>query len=194
MTASGLVLLAGFALGLTLAVPPGPMNGLIAAQTARGGLSAGILTGAGAMTADLILGGLVLGLGAAAVLAPYSREIDLVGAAVLVLFAIRLFRRRQQRLTTSAGRGRAYLAGLALGIGNPFQILWWLTAGLALVGSGGALLLVGLFAAIALWIVTFPLGLNGVLRRHPRAGEGLAMASALLLGAFAVLLLYLALA
>ncbi len=194
MTAGAEVFFAGFALGLTLAVPPGPMNGLIAAQTARGGLPAGILTGAGAMTADLILGGLVLGVGAAAVLSPYSREIDLVGEAVLILCAILLFRRRRQVAAAPARRGRAYLAGLALGIGNPFQILWWLTAGLALVGSGGALLLGGLFTAIALWILAFPLGLSGILRRHPRAGEGLALASALLLGAFALVLLYLALA
>lgn len=184
--------MAGFALGLTLVIPPGPMNGLIAAQTARGGLRAGILTGAGAMTADLILGSVVLGLGASAVLGPYSREIDLIGAGVLFLFAYRLFRQRHRTAARPAGRGRAYLGGLVLGIGNPFQILWWLTAGLALVGSGGALLLGGLFAAIALWILAFPLGLHRILQRHPRASEGLAMASVLLLGAFALSLLYLA--
>jgi threonine/homoserine/homoserine lactone efflux protein len=188
------VLSVGFILGITLVIPPGPMNGLIAAQTARRGLRAGILTGAGAMTADLVLASVVLGLGAAALLGPYSREIDLVGAGVLFLFAYRLFRQRHQTVARPSGRGRAYLAGLMLGIGNPFQVLWWLTAGLALVGSGGALLLGGLFLAVALWILVFPLGLHRILQRHPRASEGLAMASMLLLAAFALVLLYLALA
>jgi len=45
----------GLALGFSLTVPPGPMNALIAGQ-AVGSFRRGVVTGLGAMSADLVLG------------------------------------------------------------------------------------------------------------------------------------------
>ena len=47
-------LVAGIAIGLSLAVPPGPMNALIAAESVKRSYVDGIKLGMGAMTADAI--------------------------------------------------------------------------------------------------------------------------------------------
>jgi len=55
----------------------------------------------------------------------------------------------------------------AVGVTNPLQILWWLTAGLAFAYLGGLVLFVGLFGAIAVWIVAFPWAIHAGVRHHP---------------------------
>src|SRR5208337_1568989 len=47
-------LVAGILIGLSLAVPPGPMNAIIAAESVRKSYVNGIKLGMGAMTADAI--------------------------------------------------------------------------------------------------------------------------------------------
>lgn len=158
-------LLIGLALGFSLTVPPGPMNALIASVTTRS-LRAGVLTGCGAMTADLVLGGLVFALDATVDLRAFLEPVYVVGSGVMLWLAVRLFARRGEP-PVPRGDVRTLSTALAVGLTNPFQLLWWLTAGVAFAYLGGAALLVGLFGAIAAWVVSFPLALHVGNRRFP---------------------------
>ncbi len=72
-----------------------------------------------------------------------------------------------------------------VGVTNPFQILWWVTTGLAFAYVGGALLFLGVFAAIAIWVVVFPYALTEGARRDPRVHPAVSLVSAALLAGFA---------
>jgi len=179
--------LAGLGLGFSLTVPPGPMNALIASRTMRS-LRAGITTGLGAMSADAVLGAIVYVVRVSVDFGPWVRWIDGVGAVVLSGMAYRLLREHRAEERRPATDVRVFTEALVVGVTNPFQILWWVTAGLAFAYVGGALLLVGLFAAIAVWVVVFPYVLSVGVRRDARVPRLVSLASTLLLGAFAVYL------
>jgi threonine/homoserine/homoserine lactone efflux protein len=176
--------LAGLALGFSLTVPPGPMNALIASRTMRS-LRAGILTGFGAMSADAILGAVVYAVHVEVDLGVWVRWIEAVGAIVIGAMVVRLFQERAAPGGSPASEVRVYSEALIVGITNPFQILWWVTAGLAFAYVGGAILFVGLFAAILVWVVAFPYALAEGTRRHPRSPRVVSVVSAVLLAGFA---------
>lgn len=182
----------GLALGFSLTVPPGPMNALIAARAA-GSFRDGIVTGLGAMSADLLLGAVVLTLSTVVDLHPIVRPVDALGAVVLAYFGWRIVRAGSAEPVSPTGRARTYSQALALGLSNPFQIVWWLTAGLAFARLGGAVLLAGLFGAVAVWIVAFPYAVHAGARRSPRAYRGIVLASAAIMFAFAAYFAVLAL-
>jgi threonine/homoserine/homoserine lactone efflux protein len=177
--------LVGVALGFSLTVPPGPMNALIANRTMRS-LRAGIATGVGAMTADALLGTLVYLVRVAVDLASWVRWIEGLGAIVLAVMVYRLLREPLPTERCATTDVRAFSEALAVGVSNPFQIVWWVTVGLAFAYVGGALLFVGLFAAIAVWVVLFPYALTLGARRDARVPRAVSLVSALLLAAFAV--------
>jgi threonine/homoserine/homoserine lactone efflux protein len=177
-------LLAGLALGFSLTIPPGPMNALIAARSVRS-LRAGVATGLGAMSADAVLGLAVYALHTVVSIGPWVRIIEAGGAALLLVVAYRVFRTSADPATGSPSDARAYSEALVVGISNPFQILWWLTAGLAFAYVGGAVLFVGLFGAIAVWIVAFPSALRYGVRRHAGLPRLITYVSVGLLVAFA---------
>ncbi len=181
----------GLALGFSLTVPPGPMNAYIAAQAVRSGRR-GILSGMGAMSADAVLGTAVFLLSAAVDLGAYVREIYAVGAVVMAYFGLRLLLRRGAAETAPVGDARVYTTALGLGLANPFQIFWWLTAGLAFAYLGGAALLAGLFGAIAVWIVAFPLAIRTGAERSARAAEVITVLSGTAMLAFASYFAFLA--
>jgi threonine/homoserine/homoserine lactone efflux protein len=181
----------GLALGFSLTVPPGPMNGLIAARASRH-LRDGIITGAGAMSADLVLGALVFLVRSAVDLAALLRYLDAVGAAVLTAFGILTLRHRHDDPASSVPPGRVYLHALGLGLGNPFQIVWWVTAGLAFAYLGGLPLLAGLFGAVAIWILAFPWAIHAGVRRYPKVRDGIVLGSAVIMFGFAAYFLLLA--
>jgi threonine/homoserine/homoserine lactone efflux protein len=182
-------LLLGLALGLTLAPPPGPMNAWIASAAVRS-YRAGVATGLGAVSADAILGGVVYALDRFVDLEAASKFIYVLGAAVLAYFAYRLLR-RSAPATTVPRPLRSFAPALALGLSNPYQILWWLTAGVGFAYVGGAALLVGLFAALLAWVVAFPWVVRAGAKRWPaverwvRIGSGVALVG--FAGYFAVL-------
>jgi len=182
----------GLALGFSLTIPPGPMNALIASQTVRS-LRAGIVTGLGAMSADLVLGVLVYALRSVVDLGSVVRWVYLVGAVAMTFLAIRLLRPRRSAETPPTEALRTYSQGVFVGVTNPVQIVWWLTAGLAFAYLGGYVLFLGLFAAIAIWVVTFPYALHLGTRGRPRVGEAVVIGSAILLLGFAGYFVYLAL-
>jgi threonine/homoserine/homoserine lactone efflux protein len=175
----------GLALGFSLTIPPGPMNALIAARSVTS-LRAGVATGLGAMSADAVLGAVVYLVHAEVDLAPAIRVIDGAGAALLLVLAYRIFRARYGASAPVLSDRRIYSEALLVGISNPLQILWWLTAGLAFAYVGGLVLFIGLFGAIAIWIVVFPLGLRAGARRYPGFPRAVTLVSVALLGGFAV--------
>ncbi|MGP8077074.1 MAG: LysE family transporter [Thermoplasmata archaeon] len=174
----------GLALGFSLTVPPGPMNALIAAMSARS-FRGGVVTGLGAMSADLVLGVLVLSLSATFDLAAIVRPVDAVGAIALTYFGLRILRRRGASEAVPAGDVRTFSQAIALGLTNPYQVVWWLTAGLAFARLGGPVLLVALFGAVAIWIVAFPYAIHRGARHRPRVTRGIVLLSAGIMLAFA---------
>jgi threonine/homoserine/homoserine lactone efflux protein len=175
----------GLVLGFSLTIPPGPMNALIASTSARS-YRGGVVTGFGALSADLVLGGIVFALYSVVDLAPFVRWVYAVGAVVMVYFGLRIVRASEKPEASEEVGVRTYARALALGVSNPFQIVWWITAGLAFAYLGGPVLFVGLFGAIALWVVAFPLAVHTGAKKHPSARRPIAVGSALILFGFAV--------
>jgi hypothetical protein len=71
----------------------------------------------------------------------------------------------------SAGWGhplRGYLLGLSLGLVNPYQVGWWLTAGLSSIAHFGVEWAAGLFLAILTWIIAFPAAVRSGWRLNSR--------------------------
>lgn len=165
-----LSLLAGVALGLSLAAPPGPMNALIANESVVRGWKAGFWAGLGAMTADTVFfvlayGGVVAFLQHAPTL---QAGMKVAGGLLLCYFAYGAAKSAHggaERTDVRAGFRKTFLAALT----NPMQIVWWLTAGVALLDPGtveafgyavtvsnGTLTVVGFFCGILCWITVFP--------------------------------------
>ena len=187
----GFAIVFGLALGFSLTIPPGPMNALIASQTMRS-LRSGIITGCGAMTADLVLGLLVYALRSVVDLGSVLRLVYVVGAGVMILFGVRSLIRTARPVGEPTADIPTYSQAVLVGVTNPFQIVWWLTAGLAFAYLGGIPLFVGLFVAIAIWIVAFPYALHLGTRGHPNAVRAVAYVAAALMFVFAAYFVVLA--
>jgi len=186
------VLAFGLLLGFSLTIPPGPMNALIAAQSVRS-MRRGVVTGLGAMSADLLLALAVYLLETEVDLHGFVRWVYVLGCGVTAFFGYRVLAGAKDGTPSDTGGLRTYSAALAIGISNPFQILWWLTAGLAFAYLGGLVLFVGLFGAIAIWIVAFPWAMHVGVRHHPRAGRLVSWVSGGIMIGFAVYFAVLAL-
>jgi threonine/homoserine/homoserine lactone efflux protein len=182
----------GLALGFSLTIPPGPMNAFIASRAVRS-LGQGVASGLGAMSADAVLGGIVYLLRSEVDLTSLLRWVYLVGAVVMVVLGVGLLRRPRESAVPEVVGTRTYVTALGLGLSNPFQIVWWLTAGLAFAYLGGWVLFVGLFGAIAVWIVVFPWALHVGTRGRPRLAHAVVLVSVVLMLAFAGYFVYLAL-
>ncbi len=141
-------LAAGLALGLSLAVPPGPVNALIARESVRGGAIAGIKAGYPAPVVDtcymlLVLFGLAkLDLTAAT---PWMAG---AGAAMMLFLAWDTTRPREPKPVAPG-------AVWAVTLTNPFQYAWWLSAGAAFLVATGGWGIVGFLCAIFGWVFAF---------------------------------------
>jgi threonine/homoserine/homoserine lactone efflux protein len=181
----------GLLLGFSLTIPPGPMNALIASVSVRSA-TAGFVTGLGAMTADLILAILVYTLRSFVDLDADLRAIYVVGAVVMAYLGYRLYARSRAPPVGAPAHSVSFAQALGVGLSNPAQILWWLTAGLAFAYLGGAILFVGLFAAILVWIVVFPTAIHRGSQRYPALGRWVGLGSSVIMFAFAGYFVYLA--
>jgi len=189
---------AGVGIGLSLAAPPGPVNAIIASQTVTRSWRAGFLVGAGATTADTIFLALsILARSAVAGIEPYVPFIALLGAAVMAFFAygaMRAWKRAGAILEPRPEEhAMSYATGLSVNITSPYPILWWLTAGLVLIGQLGPTVLVGFYVGLILWITAFPLALREAQRRIARAYHAVLVFSIVCLLAFAAWLVWSAL-
>ena len=146
--------LEGVVLGLTLAAPPGPITALMAQEAVKRPRN-GSYVGAGAMTADTTF--FALSRGVLYLVKPYLNYFYAMGGAFMFVFA---YQALQKAKPLAKGYRSGYLKGLAVGLTNPFQVGWWLTAGLSLLNSFGIASVLGLFTALGCWILFFPLAVN----------------------------------
>lgn len=183
----------GIVYGFSLAAPPGPVNAVIASRSLAS-YSRGFLVGAGAMSADLVL-----------MLLTYTfytliRGMPLypfhaAGAFFMTYLAIGLLRRSRPgdppRDGPRGGLVSHYILGFGMGIVNPYQILWWLSAGLSFMGIFGIPAVAGLFTSIAVWISTFPLAVRaGALKLGSVFETAVRIFSLVVLLAFAAIFAY----
>jgi threonine/homoserine/homoserine lactone efflux protein len=201
----------GAVFGLALAAPPGPMNAVIAQESVLRGWAAGFRAGLGAMTADLCF--LVLSLlGVVAFVGSMPRlrgAMVGIGGLLMLWFAYGAIRDATGGIDWDADvEGRGFRKAFALALTNPYQILFWLTAGVGMLESGRAdvlgeapyigdalsgtlvvetgtpALVVGFFLGIVLWIVGFPGSLVVAGQRLDRLSQGVAYLSAIVLAGF----------
>jgi threonine/homoserine/homoserine lactone efflux protein len=173
------------AFGFLLAVPPGPMNALIASESTRSPLN-GFSVGFGAMSADMVLMGITYT--AYGFLKGLVHYLYPVGFIVMIYLSYSILR---STLRSSEPSGRAplvnYAMGLVMGLSNPYQVFWWLTAGLSFMSIFGVWSVVGLFVAIFAWIVAFPWAIHrGVVLGGSRVELAVKLVSALGIIAFAI--------
>lgn len=203
-------LAAGVVFGLALAAPPGPMNAIIAEESVLRGWTAGFRAGLGAMTADAIFFVLALA-GVVAFIRRLPRLQDtmfLVGGVLMLYFAYGAVRSaRQQFRSASIPESRGFSKAFVLSLTNPYQILFWLTAGVGLltpgrvdvlayasdafeglvvVETGHPALIAGLFGGIVCWIVGFPAALTAAESRMETLAPVVAYGSAAVLAGFGV--------
>ncbi|WP_449462075.1 LysE family transporter [Tardisphaera miroshnichenkoae] len=176
----------GLLMGFTLAAPPGPMNALIAQEATRSSKQ-GSLVGAGAMTADGVF--FCLSFGVLYLVKPYVVYFYAVGGSFMVVLAMQTLR-PGKGAQASAKRSR-YLTGLAIGLSNPYQIGWWLSAGLSFMGAFGLSSIAGLFTALASWIIAFPLAIRVAGKRGGEpAAKTIKVLSAIALLAFGLYFIF----
>ncbi|MCX2818263.1 LysE family transporter [Haladaptatus sp. F3-133] len=199
-TASLVSLVVGGALAFSLVAPPGPMNALIADETAARGWFAGFRSGLGAFASDTVFCALALSGAVTVAGSPTVRSVAaMVGGVFMFYLAYDALRDARARTPTES---RGFTKALVLGLTNPYQIGWWLTAGVALVQPspvevagetvvvGGVTVLVGFFAGILVWITAFPALLVRAGDRLEGFEKGVSYVSAAVLSVFGVAFVY----
>ena len=213
-------LLAGIVFGLALAAPPGPMNAIIAEESVVRGWSAGFRAGLGAMTADATFFVLAyLGVVAFVRQFPTLQAVMVgVGGVLMLYFAYGAAQEatgsfRPDEAVPERDKNTGFRKAFVLALTNPYQILFWLTigvamlrpgtvdvlgqtpyvgaslAGLLVVETGSVALVTGFFGGIVVWIVGFPATLVVAERRAESFAPVVASLSALVLGGFGLMFL-----
>ena len=158
-------LLAGASIGLAIAAPIGPMAIIVIRRTLAGGFLAGITTGAGASTVNLLYSILaVCGLDQIATHIQSNRKlIDVLIAAALAVFAVRILLQKTPRVEASSPIKRSlvgnYASAIAFNLFNPISFTLLLSAIAASTGATSSdacqpgFLAGGVFAgSIAWWL------------------------------------------
>jgi threonine/homoserine/homoserine lactone efflux protein len=164
-------LLKGFAVGLSIAAPVGPIGALCIRRTLSDGRAAGLASGMGAATADMVYGAVAaFGLTAASGFL-VSRQAWLSGAGgvFLLYLGVRTFGAppsREARLPSASGLLRAYGSTFLLTLSNPVTILAFaaMFGGVGITrgddGLSGALLVAGVLLGSATWWVILSTGVG----------------------------------
>src|SRR6056297_176128 len=211
--------LGGVVFGLALAAPPGPMNAIIAEESAVRGWRAGFAAGLGAMIADLCFFLLALA-GVVTVVqnAPTVRRAMVAGGGLLMLYfaygAVQDATALSSVEATAGGESHGFRKAFVLALTNPYQVLFWLTVGVGLLdpgqvdvlaplpGVGPALadlfvvrtghpgLLAGLFGGVLIWITGFPATIVAARSRVERLAPVIAWLSGALLAGFGLFFLW----
>lgn len=181
-------LLLGFLLGVSLAAPPGPVTAIILRRSATS-VASGLQVGFGAMTADLIMlvGAVILG-----------REFDLeryrfyffvLGSGVIFIIAYLIL--RSDGKETEVKHSGSYVTGFIVGISNPFQVIWWLTSGIAFYIRFGINIFYLLFLGTTVWVLFLSYVTNRATRAYgERAVRFASYLSIIILVAFGSYLIY----
>ncbi len=149
----------GTLLGVSLAAPPGPVTSIIVRRSTVSMFS-GIMVGFGAMTADLILMLIMIFTNAVLSLSTFETYIYIAGAAIIFIAGAHLI--LDYRKDVDYAKSGSYLAGLTIGLVNPFQIIWWLSSGLAFLLKFGIQVFYFLFAGTTLWVIFLSYVINRI--------------------------------
>jgi threonine/homoserine/homoserine lactone efflux protein len=195
-------LLAGLLVGLSIAVPIGPMGLLCIQRTLTSGMRVGVSTGLGAATVNVTYGAMVLfGLDK---LAPWiasgGRLLTTLGGLFLLWSAARTLTRQRtlegQPEAAVQSPLAAYGSAVALNASNPMSLILIMAllspiAGSSAPGfSGAAALLLGMFTAAAIWWVCLSGGVALLRARlSPAALVYVTRVAGLFLAAYGVLAL-----
>lgn len=181
-----LAVVLGFGLGLSLAVPPGPVNALIAREASRHGAFGGIRAGLPAPTLDTAYMLLVaFGLPRLVDLERWTPWLAGIGAALMLYLA---WDTARVRAAAAAPPARAS-ALWAVTLTNPFQYAWWLSAGAAFLARQGLWGAVGFVVAVFGWVLVLSHLVARGAQRWPWFTPATTLLSADLLLVFALLLL-----
>ena len=186
-------IVAGIVLGLSLGVPPGPVNAAIAAAAARRSYVDGIKIGLGAMTSDFtylvltVIGVAVLLTGTVA-----RNAISVVGGLILLYFAYATLKsyKKTTEAPDSIGTGNHYLMGLVMGLTNPLGILWWVTAGAAFVAMFNLLGVAGFMLGLFAWVSSFSVFVHYAGKKVKIVYPAIIVGSGLMMLFFGLMLLY----
>lgn len=157
-------LLKGFAIGLAVAIPVGPIALLCMRRTLQGGFAVGFATGLGAALADLFYVALaVFGIAEVeAILLRYRTGLSFAGGVLLLVMAARTGLRKTDIVCevddSASGFVNALISGFVLTATNPLTVLGFVAifAGLG-VGEGltdrsrGVLLVLGVLTGSTVW-------------------------------------------
>jgi threonine/homoserine/homoserine lactone efflux protein len=159
------LLLRGFAAGVAISAPVGPVNVLCVSRTIAKGWRAGIVSGLGAAVADTIYGS-IAGFSISIVIGFLIREqskLRLFGGVLLVLLGIWYYRKRPESLSSQEKRSSDhsdFVTTLLLNLTNPTTVLSFLAV-LAVLGlsehrpaSLTLIMIGGIFAGAMAWWLT----------------------------------------
>ena len=178
--------LAGVLLSWSLAAPPGPANAMMAHEAARRSWGAGVRTGLGAVSGDVLMF-LLMWLGVLAIVGAFAwTEVVLAaaGAGLMAFFAWGAWRaaRAHARVEDRVG---SYGKALLTVVTSPFNWGWWLTFGATMFANLGFAVMAGFFAGLCAWVLAW----CGLARlgawRFERFAEWVAYGSAAVLVFFA---------
>jgi threonine/homoserine/homoserine lactone efflux protein len=150
----------GAGLAFSLAVPPGPINAMMAATSVTNRFRASLI-GFGAMTADAIFLSVVILLHGA-IPGFLKPPLAVIGGFIIIFMGAKLIMQKGSKEGSSGG----YFSGLFVGISNPYQLGWWITGGLTMVSIFGYASIAGFFGALFIWVTAFPLALSKLTQRY----------------------------
>ncbi len=177
----------GTVLGITLAAPPGPITSMIIRKATKS-IPGALWIGFGAMTADFILFILTLIFHVSLDLEAALPYVYVLGAAFFVILSLSILRGEANESTAKAD---SFARGVSVGLINPAQIGWWLTAGLSFLETFGIGVFYFLFVGTTIWVLILSYLVHEGTRIYgEKAKKAISLASMIILLAFAGFFLY----
>ncbi|MGC8505720.1 MAG: LysE family translocator [Thermoplasmata archaeon] len=177
----------GIFLGVSLAGPPGPVTAILV-KKASVSVPAGVSVGLGAMSADFILMMITFFIGTTLITTTLEAYVFIVGSAFFLILAVLSLKSQE---SNGSATGNGYFSGLLIGIVNPFQIGWWVTAGLSVFKEFGFFPFYFMFVGIIGWVLFLSLAVRrSTLRFGEKATDVVRIFSFAILVLFAVYFAY----
>lgn len=179
--------LAGAALGISLAAPPGPVMAVMATAATRGRSRESILTALGGITGDAIWLSLVT-FGFLAYLQDHAKAVGtlgLGGAALLFWMAYQGWKAARAGNYESNLQGSFRLGFLTV-LTSPFSFAWWMGNGALLLATWGAPGVAGMFAALLLYTFAFTFAFAWLGNKFQHTAVVIAYISIVMLAGFGV--------
>ena len=177
-----ILLLKGIVIGIAVSAPVGAVAILCVRRAAVQGLMVALVTGLGAVTADMVFA-ILAGMFSAYMtpfVAHYGLWMRLIGGAVMVGMGVATWRKSAQNIAPESNRlnhGQAFLSAFVITITNPFTVIGFTAIFAAIFGvkNGHTILghgvnLLGILLGCLLWWGFLAVIAYG-LRRHLQAGR-----------------------